>query len=124
RRPHGRRTSDRAPGPDDLRPRRHAGRRGARGADRGRASRRRCGRRADRDVAVSWWSEADSTARRALAAGMIAWMLDAFDVMLFALVLPSLSADLGLSKAQGGLLGSVMLIAAAVGGVVMGRVAD
>jgi len=73
---------------------------------------------------VSWWSDADSTARRALAAGMVAWMLDAFDVMLFALVLPGLSADLGLSKAQGGLLGSVMLVAAAVGGVASGRIAD
>jgi MFS family permease len=73
---------------------------------------------------VSWWSEADAPARRALAAGLIAWMLDAFDVMLFALVLPALSADLGLTRAQGGLLGSVMLVAAAVGGVVSGRVAD
>jgi MFS family permease len=73
---------------------------------------------------VSWWSEADATARRALAAGMIGWMLDAFDVMLFALVLPNLSADLGLTKAQGGLLGSVMLVAAAAGGVFSGRFAD
>jgi len=73
---------------------------------------------------VSWWDEAGPAPRRALGAGMIAWMLDAFDVMLFALVLPSLSADLGLTRAEGGLLGSVMLIAAAVGGVVMGRVAD
>jgi MFS family permease len=73
---------------------------------------------------VSWWSEADAGARRALAAGLIAWMLDAFDVMLFALVLPSLSADLGLTKAEGGLLGSVMLVAAAAGGVISGRIAD
>ena len=73
---------------------------------------------------MSWWSEADSTAHRALGAGMVAWMLDAFDVMLFALVLPVMSADLGLTKAQGGLLGSVMLVSAAVGGVVTGRLAD
>jgi len=73
---------------------------------------------------VSWWQEADGAAHRALAAGLVAWMLDAFDVMLFALVLPNLSADLGLTKAQGGLLGSVMLIAAAVGGVISGRLAD
>jgi len=73
---------------------------------------------------VSWWNEAGAEARRALAAGMIAWMLDAFDVMLFALVLPSLSADLGLTKAEGGLLGSVMLVAAAFGGVASGRIAD
>jgi MFS family permease len=55
---------------------------------------------------------------------MLAWMLDAFDVMLFSLVLPALSADLRLTKAEGGLLGSVMLIAAAAGGVGFGRFAD
>jgi MFS family permease len=73
---------------------------------------------------VSWWDEADATARRALIAGMLGWMLDAFDVMLFALVLPAVSADLGLTKAEGGLLGSVMLVAAAAGGVISGRIAD
>jgi MFS family permease len=73
---------------------------------------------------MTWWSEADVEARRALAAAMLGWMLDAFDVMLFALVLPALSADLGLTKAQGGTLGSVMLIAAAAGGVGFGRFAD
>jgi MFS family permease len=71
-----------------------------------------------------WWREADPAARRALAAGLCGWMLDAFDVMLFALVLPYLSADLGLTKAQGGVLGSVMLVAAAGGGVAFGRLAD
>lgn len=73
---------------------------------------------------MSWWSEAGPGARRALAAGMVAWMLDAFDVMLFALVLPNLAAELHLTNAEGGLLGSVMLIAAAAGGVASGRLAD
>jgi MFS family permease len=63
-------------------------------------------------------------ARLALAAATLAWMLDAFDVMLFSLMLPALSADLRLTNAEGGLLGSVMLIAAAVGGVGFGRIAD
>jgi MFS family permease len=71
-----------------------------------------------------WWQQADAEARRALAAGTLGWMLDAFDVMLFSLVLPALSADLHLSKAEGGLLGSVMLVAAAAGGVLFGRLAD
>ena len=71
-----------------------------------------------------WWREASADARRALLAGTFGWMLDAFDVMLFALVLPALSADLGLSKAEGGFLGSVMLIAAAAGGVGFGWIAD
>jgi MFS family permease len=72
----------------------------------------------------AWWRHADPAARRALAAGMFAWMLDAFDVMLFALVLPAIRADLGLTSAQGGYLGSVMLVAAAGGGVTFGRIAD
>jgi MFS family permease len=71
-----------------------------------------------------WWREADVDARRALLAGTFGWMLDAFDVMLFALVLPAVSADLGLSRAQGGLLGSVTLVAAAAGGVGAGWIAD
>jgi MFS family permease len=73
---------------------------------------------------VKWWREADRGARRALAAGMFAWMLDAFDVMLFALVLPAVRADLGLTNRDGGFLGSVMLIAAAGGGIAFGRLAD
>ena len=101
---------------------------GARRARRG-AFARRC-RAAGADVApigalaVKWWREADTDARRALMAGMFGWMLDAFDVMLFALVLPYVSADLGLTKAEGGVLGSVMLVAAAAGGVGFGWIAD
>jgi MFS family permease len=73
---------------------------------------------------VSWWNEADADARRALVAGMVGWMLDAFDVMLFALVLPNLSAELHLTNTESGLLGSAMLVAAAAGGVASGRLAD
>ncbi|MEO6235599.1 MAG: MFS transporter, partial [Vicinamibacterales bacterium] len=73
---------------------------------------------------MTWWREGGPDARRALVAGMFAWMLDAFDVMLFALVLPAVRADLGLTTAQGGFLGSVMLVAAAGGGVAFGRAAD
>jgi MFS family permease len=73
---------------------------------------------------LGWWREAGAAARRALLAGTFGWMLDAFDVMLFALVLPYVSADLGLTRAQGGFLGSVMLVAAAAGGVGFGWIAD
>jgi MFS family permease len=55
---------------------------------------------------------------------MLGWMLDAFDVMLFALVLPAIISDLALTKAEAGLLGSVTLVAAAVGGVGFGWFAD
>jgi MFS family permease len=51
-------------------------------------------------------------------------MLDAFDVTLFALALPAIRADLALSPAAGGALGSVALLAAAAGGVGFGWFAD
>ena len=46
---------------------------------------------------MTFWREADATARRALIAASLGWMLDAFDVMLYALVLSSVRADLNLS---------------------------
>jgi MFS family permease len=52
------------------------------------------------------------------------WLLDAFDVMLYALILNSVIEDLGLSRAQGGLMASLTLGASAVGGLVFGVVAD
>src|SRR5262245_11987190 len=76
------------------------------------------------DGMFGWWRSASVDARRALLAAAFGWMLDAFDVMLFALVLPAVSADLGLTKIEGGLLGSVMLIAGAAGGVGFGWFAD
>ena len=81
-------------------------------------------RRARASGPLAWWHAADRDARRALTAATLGWMLDAFDVTLFAMVLPAVRADLGLSAAEGGLLGSVTLIAAAAGGVIFGWIAD
>ncbi len=71
-----------------------------------------------------FWKEADSTARQSLVAAALGWMLDAFDVMLYALILTSVIEELGLSRAQGGLMASLTLGASAVGGLVFGVVAD
>jgi MFS family permease len=73
---------------------------------------------------LSWLTGAPREARRALLAASLGWMLDAFDVMLYALVLASLMTDFGLSKATAGLLGSLTLVASAAGGVAFGVVAD
>ena len=51
-------------------------------------------------------------------------MLDAFDVMLYSMVLSSLMADLGLSKTVAGELASLTLVASAVGGIFFGIFAD
>ncbi len=73
-----------------------------------------------------WWKDAPGEARRALVAAAFGWMLDSFDVMLYAMVLSALMADpkLGLTKATGGLLGSLTLVASAFGGLIFGVVAD
>jgi MFS family permease len=72
----------------------------------------------------AWWKDASLGARRALVAASFGWMLDSFDVMLYAMVLASLIADLGMTKATAGLLGSLTLIASAVGGLIFGLAAD
>jgi MFS family permease len=51
-------------------------------------------------------------------------MLDSFDVMLYSLVLASLIVDLGISPQAAGVLGSLTLAAAAVGGLAFGVIAD
>jgi MFS family permease len=51
-------------------------------------------------------------------------MLDAFDVMLYALILTAVIQDLGLSRETGGLMASLTLGASAVGGLVFGVLAD
>jgi len=72
----------------------------------------------------AWWRAGTPEGRRAIAAAGLGWMLDAFDVTLFALVLPAIRQELGLSTAAGGALGSVALLAAAAGGVGFGWIAD
>jgi MFS family permease len=71
-----------------------------------------------------WYRESPPEARRALAAACLGWMLDSFDVNLYALVLAAVMADLGFGKAVAGLIGSSTLVASALGGVVFGMVAD
>jgi MFS family permease len=73
---------------------------------------------------LSFWFAVDETAKRALIAASFGWMLDAFDIMLFSMVLASLIADLSLSKVEAGLLGSAALLASAGGGLVFGFIAD
>jgi MFS family permease len=59
-----------------------------------------------------------------LLAASLGWMLDAFDVMLYALVLSAVRADLNLSAEVAGGLQSLTLLASAAGGLVFGLLAD
>ena len=72
----------------------------------------------------AWLTQAPAASRKALLAASLGWMLDSFDVMLYSLVLASLMLDLHLSKSSAGVLGSITLVAAAVGGLCFGLIAD
>jgi len=52
------------------------------------------------------------------------WALDAFDAMLYSLVLAMLMRDLGMSKTTAGSLGTLTLLASGIGGVLFGFLAD
>src|SRR3979411_3201665 len=68
--------------------------------------------------------QATTEQRRTLLAAALGWMLDAFDAMLYALVLTHVMRDLGMSKATSGLLYTLTLLASGMGGVFFGFLAD
>jgi len=70
------------------------------------------------------FSQTTSAQRRTLLAAALGWMLDAFDAMLYALLLAYLMRDLGMSKGTAGLLNSLTLLAFGIGGVLFGFIAD
>jgi MFS family permease len=78
---------------------------------------------ADRGL-FAWWRAGTPEGKRALVAASLGWMLDSFDVMLYALVLASLMNDLAMDPPTAGLLGSLTLLASAAGGLVFGVIAD
>ena len=71
-----------------------------------------------------WWYTAERPARRAFGAAAFGWGLDAFDFMLWALVVTALIPEFGMSKTTVGLMGSIALLGAAAGGLIFGLVAD
>jgi MFS family permease len=68
--------------------------------------------------------QATAGQRRTLLAAALGWALDAFDAMLYALVLALLMRDLGMSKTVAGSLGTLTLLASGIGGVLFGFLAD
>jgi MFS family permease len=73
---------------------------------------------------MSFLTTATPTQRRTLLAASLGWMLDSMDVMLYAMVLPSVARDLHLTPALSGSMMSATLIAAAIGGLFFGWFAD
>ncbi|HMD98163.1 MAG TPA: MFS transporter [Terriglobia bacterium] len=70
------------------------------------------------------WRLTTTTQRRTLIAAGLGWMLDAFDVMLYSLVLATLMREFGMSKGTAGLLNTLTLVASAIGSLVFGLLAD
>ena len=62
--------------------------------------------------------------RRALVAALLGWMLDGMDVMLYAFALGAIRREFGLSAAGAGALASVTLLTSALGGGLLGVLAD
>jgi len=74
--------------------------------------------------AMQWLTGATTQQKRALLTTSLGWMLDSMDMMLFSLVLTDLERDLHMSAATAGLLMSLSLISAAIGGIFFGWFAD
>ena len=65
-----------------------------------------------------------SAQKRTLIAASLGWALDAFDVMLYAMVITHIMRDLGMTKGMAGLLNTLTLLASGIGGVLFGFLAD
>ena len=84
----------------------------------------RVGARTTSTGLLGWLREGTPAARRSLLAASLGWMLDGFDIMLYALVVSALLRDLSISTAVAGLLGSLTLVASGIGGILFGLIAD
>ncbi len=70
------------------------------------------------------WRNTTVAQRRTVIAAGLGWMLDAFDVMLYSIVLTTLMRSFGMTKSTAGLLNTLTLIASAIGSLIFGLLAD
>ncbi|HEU5352135.1 MAG TPA: MFS transporter [Terracidiphilus sp.] len=70
------------------------------------------------------WSRATPAQRSVVLAAALGWMLDAFDVMLYSIVLATLMRAFSMSRSTAGLLNALTLVASALGGLFFGLLAD
>lgn len=74
--------------------------------------------------AFGWYSELSGDERRTFFACFSGWALDALDTQMYALTIPTLIALWGMSTGQAGVLGTAVLIMAALGGWLAGMLSD
>lgn len=73
---------------------------------------------------MTWYAELGPSEKRTFWACFSGWGLDAMDTQMYALAIPTLIAAWGLSKGESGILGTTVLIMAALGGWIAGILAD
>ena len=73
---------------------------------------------------MTWYRDISVVERRTFWACFGGWALDALDVQLFAVVIPTLIATFGVSKTEAGLIGGITLTTSAIGGWAGGALAD
>lgn len=70
------------------------------------------------------FSQVSPAQRRTLIAAALGWLLDGFDVMLYALVITAIVNYFGITKATAGKIATLTLLASGLGGVLFGWIAD
>src|SRR5579872_7391854 len=74
--------------------------------------------------AVFRWRDSSAAQRNTLLAAFLAWMLNAFDVMLYSLIITRLMGVFRMDQATAGLLNALTLAASAIGTLLFGSLAD
>jgi len=72
----------------------------------------------------SWYKEISTNEKRAFWSCKIGYAMDAMDTQFLSFVIPTLIVTWGIGKGQAGLIGTVTLLASAVGGWLAGVLSD
>lgn len=75
-------------------------------------------------VRASWLRSLTTMERRVLLAAGLGWMFDSMDFLIYVLAIGRLKTYFGFNDATAGLLGTLTLVSAAVGGLSFGVIAD
>src|SRR6185503_12555492 len=73
---------------------------------------------------MQWFRSLTPIQRRTLLAAMLGWMFDSMDFLIYVLAIGRLQTYFGFDARTAGLLGTMTLISAAVGGMAFGAIAD
>lgn len=71
-----------------------------------------------------WYVGATKAQWQVFWSSYLGWALDIMDLLLFAMLLSHISADLGMSRSAAGMIASASLVATAFGGLIFGFLAD